>query len=80
MTEHNNITQRLIQLAGQRFGKSPESLKPEDDMFQTLGIDSFKAMELLSQVETEFAVEIPDYELHGVYTFGALAELIQRRV
>ncbi len=45
-----------------------------------LGIDSYQAMELLTDLEEAFHVEIPDYELQGVTTFGGLAEVIARRV
>ena len=37
-------------------------------------------MELLTDVEEAFGVEIPDYELQGVTTFGALATVIKRRL
>jgi hypothetical protein len=43
-------------------------------MFERLGIDSFQAVELISDLEDEFDVELPDYELQGVKTFSALAE------
>jgi acyl carrier protein len=40
---------------------------------------SMKALELLSEVELEFDVEIPDYELQDVKTFAQLAEKIEER-
>ena len=51
----------------------------EDDVFEKLGIDSFQAVELMSELELEFDVEIPDYELQGVRTFGQLAATIDKR-
>lgn len=71
---------RLISLAAARFGKDAASLSPEDDFFQTLGIDSYQAMDLLTEIEDTFGVEIPDYELQGVTTFQGLAEVIGRRL
>lgn len=78
MNDHT-IEQRLIELAAKRFGVAKEKLKAEDDFFAQLGIDSFRAMELLSDLEHAFDVEIPDYELQGVTTFARLAELIRKR-
>jgi acyl carrier protein len=69
----------LIRLAAKRFGADAAGLQPDDDMFDRLGIDSFQAVELMSELEMEFDVEIPDYELQGVRTFGQLAAAIDKR-
>jgi acyl carrier protein len=69
----------LIQLAARRFGADASQLRAEDDLFERLGIDSFQAVELMSELEMEFDVEIPDYELQGVRTFGQLAAAIDKR-
>ncbi len=69
----------LIQLAARRFGADASQLRPEDDLFARLGIDSFQAVELISDLEGEFDIELPDYELQGVKTFEALAQKIDKR-
>jgi acyl carrier protein len=74
-----NTTSRLITLAAKKFKTSSEQLGPEDDFFAALGIDSVQALELLSDLEIEFDVEVPDYELQGVKTFAALARVIDDR-
>lgn len=74
------LNDRLLDLAAKRFKKDRATLRAEDDMFAKLGIDSFQAMELLTDVEDEFEVEIPDYELRGVTTFVALAAVIEKRL
>jgi acyl carrier protein len=71
---------RLIELAAARFKVPAPSLAPDGDVFQSLGIDSVQVLELLSELELEFDVEIPDYELRGVKTFGELAKVIERRL
>ncbi|MCB9506953.1 MAG: acyl carrier protein [Myxococcales bacterium] len=71
--------QRLIELAAATFSVSATGLTADADMFEALGIDSLKALELLSEVELEFDVQIPDYELRGVTTFRALAAKIDER-
>lgn len=77
---HEDLTARLFSLAAKRFGKDVSSLGADADFFETLGIDSFQAMELLTDLEDAFDVEIPDYEVQGVRTFGGLAEVIERRL
>jgi acyl carrier protein len=37
-------------------------------------------MDLLTELEDTFSVEIPDYELADVRTFDGLAEIIGRRL
>jgi len=75
-----NTTDQLITLAAKRFQVDAATLAPEDDFFEKLGIDSIQALDLLSEVEMHFDVEIPDYELQGVVTFAALAGLIEGRI
>jgi len=70
---------RLVSLAGKKFKVDSSGFKAEDDFFDVLGIDSVQALELLSEIEMEFDVEIPDYELQGVKTFVALAQVIDDR-
>jgi acyl carrier protein len=75
----NDLTSRLIALAGAYFKVPIDGFDGGSDFFEALGIDSLKALELLSELEIEFDVEIPDYELQGVKTFGQLAEKISER-
>jgi acyl carrier protein len=75
----NEVLDRLIRLAAKKYGVDAGTLRADDDVFERLGIDSFQAAELTSDLELEFDVEIPDYELQGVKTFGALAGVIDKR-
>lgn len=71
---------RLIELAARRFARDPRALSAHSDLFDSLGVDSVQVLELLSELEREFDVEIPDYELRGVKTFAELANAIDRRL
>jgi acyl carrier protein len=71
---------RLIELSARRFKLAPSTLAPEADVFDSLGIDSVQVLELLSELEIEFDVEIPDYELRNVKTFAELGRVIDRRL
>ena len=70
----------VLDLAAQHFNVSRQTLTPEDDMFEKLGINSLQALELLTRLENHFRVELPDYEMQGVSDFKALAERIQERL
>lgn len=73
------IAEKLMELAAKRFRVDKQRLTADQDFFKGLGIDSVQAMELLTDLEDEFDVEIPDYELQGVTTFLGLAALIRAR-
>ncbi|MEM9453190.1 MAG: phosphopantetheine-binding protein [Myxococcota bacterium] len=75
----SDVLDRMTTLAAKKYAVDAGTIKPEGDIFDTLGIDSFAAAELMSELELEFDVEIPDYELQGVKTFGGLAEVIDKR-
>jgi len=74
------VIQRLQHLAVQRFGDIANGLKPDADFFEALGIDSLQALDLLSDLEDAFDIEVPDYELQGVRTLTDLAHIIGRRL
>ena len=70
----------LIGLAASHFKVDREKLAPDDDVFESLGIDSVQVLELLSELELRLNVELPDYELRDVRTFAQLAERIDQRL
>jgi acyl carrier protein len=73
-------TDRVLKMAGARFGRAVAGLKAEDDLFDALGIDSVQALELLSELERVFRIELPDYELAEVRSFADLAAKIEERI
>lgn len=74
-----HIVEKILDLAAKHFKADRAALTADADIFESLGIDSFQAVELTSEVELEFDVEIPDYELQGVRTFTELARVIEKR-
>lgn len=79
MTHASDTFERLVGLTAQRFKREATEMAPDADVFETLRVDSMQVMELLTELEMAFDVEIPDYELRGVRTFAQLAEVIDRR-
>jgi acyl carrier protein len=72
--------EQLIRLASDYFKVPAAELKPDDDFFKKLGINSFQTLDLLTKLEDHFKVELPDYELQGVTDFRTLAERIHSRL
>lgn len=74
------MVDRLRELAVARFGDQAATLQPDTDFFEALEIDSLQALDLLTDLEEAFDVEIPDYELQGVTSLQGLADVIGRRL
>ena len=74
-----DVLPRLQALTVRRFGPAAATLAPHDDLFERLRIDSLQALDLLTELEDAFSVEIPDYELQGVTTLAGLAAVIEAR-
>jgi len=70
----------IMDLAAKHFKVSRDKLRPDEDFFKTLNIDSLQALDLLTRLENHFQVELPDYELQGVSDFRTLAERIHARL
>ncbi len=77
MSSHLDALQKL---AVKRFGDRAAALGPDQDLFEGLGIDSLQALDLLSDLEGAFRIEIPDWEVQGVTTLRGLAEVVERRL
>ena len=80
MRTTEQIIDEILTLASTYFKVDRAELSPDDDFFKKLGIDSLQALELLTRLENQFSVELPDYEVQGVSDFRTLAERIQARL
>jgi len=80
MTTENNTLDEIMDLAAKHFKVSRDKLRPDEDFFKTLDIDSLQALDLLTRLENHFHVELPDYELQGVTDFRTLAGRIHARL
>ena len=80
MSAQEETLNRILQLAAERFQIPPGQLSGDDDFFEKLGINSLQALDLLTQLENHFSIELPDYELQGVTDFRTLAERVDSRL
>ena len=76
----NDILPQLLELASKRFGERAASLAADADIYESLGFDSLQALDLLTDLEDHFDIEVPDYELTDVRTLGGIADVIGRRL
>jgi acyl carrier protein len=72
--------ERILDLAAEHFDVPRADLAPDDDFFRKLGIDSLKALDLLTRLERHFGIELPDWEIQDVTDFRTLAERVHARL
>jgi acyl carrier protein len=70
--------QKLLELVSQRFKTDASGLGLDEDIFERFGIDSLQALDLLSSVELEFGVTIPDSRLKEIKTLRNLVAVATR--
>lgn len=80
MSALEQTTDEVLRLAAEHFRVPREQLRPDDDFFKKLGINSLQALDLLTRIEQHFHIELPDYELQGVSDFQTLAQRIHSRL
>lgn len=56
----DNISNRVKHIVAKYLGVEEEKVKESSDLADDLGADSLDTVELILQIEEEFAVEIPD--------------------
>ncbi len=71
--------EELVQMAAKHFKVEAAEISLDDDIFRKFKINSLQVLELLTQLENHFNVELPDYELQGVSDFRTLSERIHAR-
>ena len=59
MIPPEEVTQRVIQAIARSQRSDPATIKPENT-FQELGIDSLDGLNIVFELEEEFAIDIPD--------------------
>lgn len=74
-----NVYETLKILAANEFKIDSDNIKPDSDIFETFGVDSFQLLNLLSKIEKEFNIEI-DYEIAGATTVEDVVNIIEEKL
>lgn len=77
-----NIQKRLFDIFITEFAISPGELKLDSRLCEDLGISitSTDAVQLLSIIEEEFGIEIPNEEFHNVVSIADLINVIKNNM
>jgi acyl carrier protein len=67
---------RVAEIVAQQSNILPENVKPEDTLV-SLGCDSLDNMELLMEIEDEFAIDVSDEISSAVTTIQSIVALVE---
>lgn len=74
--EYSEILSRVSKQL-EKIASADVPLTEDTDLIEGLGLDSFKVLDLLLEVEDEFDISIPMNVLADVHTLGELCHKIQ---
>ncbi len=64
----------------QQLAVKPELIKSESKLIDDLGADSLDAMEIVTALEEQFGIAIPDEEATEIKTVGEIINLVNQKI
>ena len=75
---NEEIFEKVKKLISERLAVNESKIVPEASFIEDLGADSLDTVELLTQLESEFNITIPDEDAEKITTVGSVIEYIQK--
>ena len=63
-------------VVARRVGVSPQQITLDSDLIDELGLDELDIMQLTMDLESVFAIRIPDVEIRGFRSVRSMAEYL----
>lgn len=79
MSDHD-VTPKIIAALAEYLKRDPATIQPDHHLRDDLGLDSMAVIELLYKIEETFDLQIPDQDLVGLSTVGAVAHYVEQRL
>lgn len=74
------VFEKIKEILANQLGAEEELMSMDTNIASDLGADSLDVVELLTEIQDEFQIEIPDEEIENIKTIGDLTEYIQNNV
>lgn len=71
---------RLKRIIVEQLGVDEDEVSPEASFYDDLNADAVELVELLTTVEEEFGVEIPDFQARKLSTVQDLVDLLDEQL
>jgi acyl carrier protein len=80
MVSREKLRQILLQLFEEEMGEEPASLNDDQDLRESLGLDSVDVVGLVMRIEREFHVRLSTEELSTIKQVGDLLDLMESKI
>jgi acyl carrier protein len=74
------VLEKIVQALADYLKRDADTIKPSYHLRDDLGLDSMAVIELLYKIEETFNLQIPDQDLVGLTTVGAVARYVEQRL
>lgn len=74
--DRQEVESKVKKILAQYLKVDVEKLKPDSNLVDDLGIDSFDTIEIVFAIEDEFNIDIPNQDMIGVKTIQAAVDYI----
>lgn len=75
-----DLTQEIVAALADYLRRDPKTIELDHHLRDDLGLDSMAVIELLYKIEEVFNLQIPDQDLVGLSTVGAVALYVEQRL
>ena len=72
-----SVEERVINIVSEQLGVDKAKITPETSIINDLGADSLDTVELVMELEEEFAISIPDDAAEKIQTVGQAIDFIK---
>jgi acyl carrier protein len=76
----STVTQKIIAALAEYLKRDPKTIEADHHLRDDLGLDSMAVIELLYKIEEVFNIQIPDQDLVGLSTVGAVVQYVDQRL
>ena len=80
ITEDTNMVEKIQEMLADALNLSLDKVTPDAKIVDDLGADSLDVVELLSRLEDEYGVMIPDEDVETLVTVQDVANAIEKLV
>ena len=74
------VFEKIRDLIADQLEIDPEMIKPETDLMLDLNADSLDAVDVLTQIEDEFGIEIPDEKTEEFNVVANLVRYVEEQI
>jgi len=80
MPKNPNLEAKIKELVSGVTAIPVEKLKPEADIFNELGVDSLKAIEIVAAFERKYRVVVPEKEIPNIRSIKQIVGLAEKLI